>query len=266
MGKYLPVQLDEADPFYVKSFGLEEDAALAHWSGRGKRYCILHFVISGEGEFCGHTVREEQGFFISCGAEYEYHSSDAHPWNYFWVIFSEELAKKYVGRLLCPDENGVFSYSFRLPLLELCSRLFTNKTLSHEKALSVFFELLSFCRETDCENSAKPRAHVARAKLYIERNLHKRLPVSAVAEAIHIDERYMYNLFRRYEHISPKEYILKRKTELACGILSDTGLSVSEAARMTGFGEVCDFSNFFSKRTGFSPTAYRSRLRKGDEV
>ena len=265
MGKYLPVQFDTSDSCYVKSFGLEENSALAHWSGDGKNYCILHFVVSGKGFFRHHPVSEEQGFFIPYGAPYEYHSSAEEPWNYFWIIFSADLAKKYVARCLSPNENGIFSYSFRLPLLELCRRLFTCKTLSHEKALSVFFEILSFRHDTLDTAADMQHIHIRRAKAFIERNMHRPFSVSDVARFIHIDERYMYNLFRRHEHISPKTYIIQKRIELACGILNDTGLSITEVAGMVGFRDVCDFSSFFSKHTGLSPTAYRNHARGGQE-
>lgn len=168
MGKYLPVQYDEHDDFYVKSMGLEENAALAHRCGSGKPYCVLHFVLEGQGRFDGRTVCENQGFYIEKEAAFEYHSSVDKPWHYFWIIFSAPLAEKYVTKIFCPDENGIFSFFFRPSLLALCRRLFVQPSLGHEKALSVFFELLSYRRDTVCSVDGKPHGHVEQAKCYIE--------------------------------------------------------------------------------------------------
>lgn len=259
MSEYLPVNLCEDDNFFVRSLGYEDDSKLAHWGGGVRNYCILHYVISGEGYFNGNKVCENQGFFIENKMYHEYHSSKENPWNYFWVIFSENLAKKYVRKLIEINENGIFDYNFRLELVELSNKIFCGEcVLDNEKALSYFFNIMSMHGRKSNYINNRSLIHIANAKLYIERNISRKLSVNNVAKAINIDERYMYNLFKMYENISPKEYIVNKKIELATYLLRNTDSSITEVAIMTGFNDVCEFSKFFSLRTGHSPSKCRS--------
>ena len=102
-----------------------------------------------------------------------------------------------------------------------------------------------------------PLQHVKNAKSYIEYNFDKKITVGDVAATVHVDERYLYNLFIKYEGVSPKEYINRQRYAMACRLLTGTALTVSEIAYATGFADVCTFSRFFAKGMGMSPTKYR---------
>ena len=130
---------------------------------------------------------------------------------------------------------------------------------THVQALGVFFQLMTLHGEAAIGVNAVSAAHVQKAKAYIESNFHRDITVREVAEQIHIDERYLYNLFVRYEGSSPKQYISQLRIALACDLLSSTSFSVSEIARSVGMADVCTFSRFFSGRLGISPTGYREQ-------
>ena len=66
-----------------------------------------------------------------------------------------------------------------------------------------------------------------------------------------------YSLFMQYEGIAPKEYILRRKIEIARDLLENTPLSIIEIASASGFPDVYSFSRLFKVKTGMSPTKFR---------
>lgn len=258
MSEYLPVTYDSNDCLFVKCMGYENHSALAHWGPGYRNHCILHYVVSGSGYFNGKKVCENQGFFISDNQLQEYHSDTDNPWNYFWIIFSKEAAEKYVLPVLKPDSAHIFQFRFKGKLLKMCQNIFSERScLSHTQALSIFFHLISLHEAAAESCSCISIQHVQNAKLYIEYNFNKKITVSDVAEKIHVNERYLYNLFIKYEGISPKEYINQQRYSMACELLVNTHLSISEIAYSVGFPDVCTFSKFFAKGKKLSPTKYR---------
>lgn len=263
MKEYIPVIFDKSDNLQIYSAGYESNPAIASW-GPGKRnYCILHYVTKGTGYFNGAVVKENQGFFIQSMEPHEYHSDKEDPWNYFWIIFSSDMAKKYVIPIIDMDSDGIFSYNFKSKLLRLFSS-FSEQTAtpSHIEALAFFYSLLSLHGANSKGLFGCQRQHVINAKTYIENNFNKKISVVDVAKAVHIDDRYMYNLFVKYEKISPKAYIEREKLVFAIDLLENTELTITEIASSVGFDDVFSFSNFFKRMSGKSPATYRKSLEK----
>ena len=264
MSEYLPVAYHTDDCLFIKSLGYENNPALAHWGPGYRNCCILHYIVSGSGYFNGQKVCENQGFFISDNALHEYHSDAADPWNYFWLIFSAEIAEKYVLPVLNLDADNIFSFHFKGKLMKMYQSLFQEHTgLTHMQALGFFFKLMSLHESLIDFQSCVSAQYVEKAKLYIENNFNKNITVSDVAKEIYVNERYLYNLFIKYEGISIKEYINLQRFSMACELLTGTYLSISEIAQSVGYSDVLAFSKFFSKRAGISPSKYRSALIGG---
>ena len=260
MGDYRSVICRPFDAAAVYSMGYEDRPERARWGPGRRNYCIVHYVTSGKGRFNGHEVCAEQGFYIRAGQMHEYHADAKEGWNYFWMILTEELAKQYVLPYIDVNENGIFRAEFagRLPVER--QRIFAEKRpMQHLEALSIFFSVMAMHEKGRRNEASAALAHLNGAKTLIENSFGRRMTVREVAREIAIDDRYLYNLFIRYEGVPPKEYIDRCTVNNACALLRGSGMSVTEIAGRLGFDDVCTFSRFFSRRTGVSPTQYRMK-------
>lgn len=249
----------EEDSLYVSSIGMEYDGRLARWGPGRRRIGIVHYVISGEGIFNGHKVKENQGFYIEPGLLCEYYPDGDNPWNYVWIDCSAEFAQRYVLPTVKPDENGVFVYDYQPKLLKYFERIFDRKsTVTRIEAMHFAFSVLAL--HTQDTEASGTQHYIRKAKSFIESSMNRKLTVCDVADAISIHDRYLYSLFVRYEGIPPKEYILMRKMETAADLLAHTELSITEIANAVGFADVYGFSRLFRQKTKLSPTAYRKTI------
>lgn len=252
--RYLP-----QERMHLFSMGYEDQPNHAHWGPGVRNYCILHYVTHGKGWFNGCAVHAGQGFYIHAGEKQHYYADPTEGWNYFWIILSEALAEEFVLPLIEMNDSCIFKAKYARRLQAERQRIFAEKTpMQNMEALSVFFSVMSMHERDRPSLKSVPLAHLNSAKALIENCFGQRLSVREVAEKIAINDRYLYNLFMKYEGIPPKEYIDRFTIQTACSLLADSDLSITKIAVSLGFDDVCTFSKFFKRRTGHSPTDYRA--------
>ena len=150
---------------------------------------------------------------------------------------------------------GCFSYSFSERLINLIPILFfSDRPLSEVEATIVLNDILSLQGEGQ---SVRENPYVETAKAYILRNIDISVKITDIASFIGISDRYLYNLFVKYEGISPKQYMNNVKLERAKKLLSDPEMTITEIAEAMGFTDVLCFSHFFSDHTGTSPSQFK---------
>lgn len=259
MSSFYSVNYDPNDPYKVMHLGYKDVPINATWGPASRDECILQYVLNGSGSLNGNLITAGQGFYIPSNRIYECHYIENDPWDYFWILISDDLAKKYVEPLLNLDENNIFSFDFK----DAIPKFYLNATngkhaLTHFEGLSIFFSLLSMHQNSNAVYASLQLNNIHRAKNYIKNHLRHKTTVKKVAEKINVNDRYLYNLFVKYEHITPKEFMDSEKISATKKLLKNTDMSISEIAENMGYDDVCNFSKFFSKRVGMSPTNYRN--------
>ncbi len=79
-----------------------------------------------------------------------------------------------------------------------------------------------------------------------------------LARECHADGAYLCRLFRRYDHQSPYQYLLRLKLNAAAEHLQNPDALVKQVAEQIGFNDPFHFSRAFKGVFGLSPEAFRS--------
>jgi len=95
---------------------------------------------------------------------------------------------------------------------------------------------------------------------YIQQHFRRLKTLQQIGAECHLNHSYLCRLFRRYDHQSPYQYLLRLKMNLAAELLQQPAMLVKQAAEETGFGDPFHFSRAFKAVLGLSPDAFR-RLR-----
>ena len=251
----------ENETVYISAFGLEMEGKNASWGPGRRAECIVHYVLSGQGWFNGNPVHENQGFYIESSQLVEYYPDPDNPWTYFWIDCSKEFSDRYLRQTLPINEYGIFDYNFKSKLLSIIDKVMKcDHNMGVVESFGFAFSIL-MQHMPKSEVISKSQLYVRQAKSYIDSNINKRLTVFDVAEAISINDRYLYSLFMKYEGIPPKEYILKRKLETAADLLESTDMPVMEIAAVVGFSDIYSFSKAFKSKYNLPPTKYRCQMK-----
>jgi AraC-like DNA-binding protein len=97
----------------------------------------------------------------------------------------------------------------------------------------------------------------------LNENAQKNLSLTEIASLCHLSVSNLKKVFRRYSDKGVMKYFTHVKIRKAINML-DEGLSVAQVSEHLGFSSANYFSVVFKRETGYTPGAYRKRLKKGD--
>ena len=83
--------------------------------------------------------------------------------------------------------------------------------------------------------------------------------LARVAEKNHVSSAYLSRIIRERTGLSFKEHLMEKRLSRAAELLSETRMSVTEAAAAVGYENTSFFFRIFRKKYGYTPKEYRSQ-------
>ncbi|MHB9139486.1 MAG: helix-turn-helix transcriptional regulator [Victivallaceae bacterium] len=105
---------------------------------------------------------------------------------------------------------------------------------------------------------------IFRAKAFIEKNHTDKIRLQQLAAVARLSVPHFCAEFKKWLGISPVEYQLRLRFELAKYLLGNRNLNITEIAEQTGCSDIFQFSKMFRQRAGQSPSAFRHSLFPGE--
>ncbi|MBO5059491.1 MAG: AraC family transcriptional regulator [Clostridia bacterium] len=225
----------------------------SHFFGPAVRtHWLIHFVVSGFGIFKinGRTYDISPGemFIIPPYVETYYEADGKNPWHYIWIGFTtnEMLPKKLPHTIRCPEAADIFTK------MKECENFSEGRSAYLVARLWDLFALLLGKEKTSND-------YVKAALDYIHSEYMNKITVSDIAARLNLDRTYFSAHFKRKTGVSPKQYLLNYRMNLAASLLIDKGIPVSVAAASVGYCEIFTFSKMFKHYFGVSPKEYKNK-------
>lgn len=98
---------------------------------------------------------------------------------------------------------------------------------------------------------------VLKAKLHLEENYHKTITLEQLAQLTFLSPYHLGHLFKRDIGISPIQYLINYRMEVAKQLLHSTPYTIKEIAERVGYESETYFHNLFRKVTGQTPGYFR---------
>ncbi len=148
---------------------------------------------------------------------------------------------------------------------ERSSKEIGSEFLNHLLALQLFV-LISRALKMEWENtirekSGKVKELIRTAVNYINLNYGRDLSLKDIARFVFLSQSYFAKAFKDEIGLSPINYLLKVRIEMAMELLSHTGMKVGDIALNVGFSKQQRFNEIFRKQTGLTPTEFRKKSK-----
>ena len=93
---------------------------------------------------------------------------------------------------------------------------------------------------------------------YINKNITQDIKISKLASLCCTSEANFRKIFNRTMNISPREYVIRMRLNIACSMLLEKDNSIIEIASACGFNDISNFNRQFFKHIGCTPREFRN--------
>lgn len=244
----------------------EETSRNYDWHGlkRGRgEYCLFQYTLAGEGRlfFRGKTLRVQPGqaMLLYFPQDHRYWlPKDQDKWEFIYVcLYGNEIMRLW--RALQRKLGAVFQLSPHSPAvcraIEICHVAHGNNLRFPSESSRHAYELaMALLSEVDHpKGGGQTEVDFQEVKAFCQANLQRQIGVEEMASRSGYSRYHFTRLFRESEGISPGQYLLHLRLRRALHMLSETSISVKEAAYSSGFTDVNYFCRAFRKAFGITP-------------
>lgn len=94
---------------------------------------------------------------------------------------------------------------------------------------------------------------------YITRNLNRQISLEELCSLVHYNKCYLLQAFKKVYKVTPHQYHAYLRFEKARDMICYTSISIKGISESLGFSSLQDFSRFFHRISGISPSMLRNR-------
>lgn len=218
------------------------------WGPKSIDYYLIHKITGGCGTFrirnTVYHLKAGQAFILPPCEVASWVADEKDPWTYQWVGFTGELADGFSrAPAVFNAPEGMFSHivNLRDPEDTLCYMLAGD-----------LFHLYGLLH-----NEGKERQdHIRKITDYILANFNRDMTIQEVADHVGLNRDYTSKLFKQKTGMTIQQRISEARFTEAIRYLY-AGYPVKEAANLSGFKDVSNFSKQFKRLHGISPKHWR---------
>ncbi len=231
-------------------------------------FCLI-YTENGSGVLtfnnCSYILNKGTIAFINCNQHHRIEINQS-PWTYK-VFFISGLPVSFFYSSFVEDNGNLHTFlpgttvPDKIELLYDVLSKSPDKTLIHVRYISdILFELLM---EKSRLSEMNPCVldYIYEIKYDLDYHYMDDITLELLEQKYHISKYQICREFTKHFHISPIQYLNRRKIEAAKKILLHTDKRINEVGRMVGFENPNNLIRQFKKKTGITPLEYRKQLQ-----
>lgn len=250
----------------VYNCGFQKCEPQFSWGPALRNHHIIHFIASGKGVYVKGNQRYKlsvgDGFYCPPDEVVYYIADENDPWEYCWVGFSGVDASWLLGATGLSSENPVFHCDNINGVVQSFMDVYNANGSELYNEIEMSGNLYKCLSMIIRESGNMPGKHRRSADYidisirYIEHNYSRPISVNDIASSTGVSRSHLYRLFMQELNITPNEYLIQYRISIACKLLRESNINISEAAYSSGFSDPLYFSRVFKKIKGVTPSVY----------
>ncbi|MDN2662092.1 AraC family transcriptional regulator [Psychromonas sp. 14N.309.X.WAT.B.A12] len=228
----------------------------------------LVIALKGYSEFCiegtPNFIVPGQGCIVTTSSEHAFNGvgeSEILTLNLPYELSVDTQIVKRIEPLFSSNQYFRLDRQFQsiLQLLVLEMKESPDDILLAEACKNTVIAMLHRHMHLDFPNklSLKNRINMTIIDNYILQHIANKITVAQLAGCVFLGESQFHLLFKQQVGMTPHQYILQMRLNLAKKLLADHSMSLSAIATASGFANQSSFTHSFTKTQGTSPSKYR---------
>ena len=239
------------------------------WSTRW----VFHVCVGGKGYYDGRVISRGTCFLSWPYFRHSIVSDPDDPFEIYWLILRGKELENFVRNSGFRNTEMVFETDCVdeiKTLFDIGIAMNYAKVNIYEYTMSLVKMIFSCCQITDPhdvkynDSIGGVRNYSGMAKQFL-RDSNYSLTISELSRKIGLSTDYLSRVFRQETGEPLKQYIIRKRFELA-GIFLKKGMPPNEVARVIGYVEYSSFYHMFVSKYQITPLQYMHRESKKTET
>lgn len=232
----------------------------------------LIYITKGEGFFESASVKKQlvsEGTMILLfpGEWHSYYPNPDVGWDEYWIGFRGPHIDKRVEKHFFNKSEPLFHIGHSPTIIRLYEDILDvakkEKTGYQQMISSMVLHILGsiyYKRKNIQFKNSYMEEKIIEARQLIKDNMDGILSQEDIASKLGLGYSWFRRMFKEYTGVSPAQYQLQQKILQAKELLTDTTMTISEVAYKLHFESAGQFSTFFKKKEGITPTRFREQV------
>lgn len=231
-----------------------------------KRQFVFQYTVSGEGAIAInshiYTLKPGQAFLIERPSNVHYFlPRGSTHWELKFVCFNaachsvlKNIMAEYGNILTISESSSVMKYWEELYKISV-----DNEMDNFFEASAYSYKFMMHLHDTLRKSLCSHRSNnsVQTCMDIIHANYRAQLTLNQLADLCNMSPSYLSKIFKETFQITPINYLIKYRIEIASNMLLHDNLRIEDIAVQTGFNNANYFSRMFKQIMGVSPKDYR---------
>lgn len=241
-------------------------------TGRTLNEYQLVYITKGSGYFSSQSCKKqriEAGTMILLfpGEWHSYYPEEETGWDEYWVGFRGSHIDRRVENRFFTREEPLMHIGLSATIIGLYEDIL--KFASQEKSgyqvmiSSIVLHILGsvyYKRKNISFANSYLADKINEARVMMKDMIENPVSPEEIASRLGLGYSWFRRMFKEYTGVSPAQYQMQQKLLRAKEMLASSQMNISEIAYALRFENAGQFSTFFKKREGITPTAFRERV------
>lgn len=235
---------------------------------------VIHYISKGKGilYYKNEKIALSAGdlFLLKPNEVTFYQADEEEPWSYYWIGIGGNKSDIYfdLSRL---GEVAYLHHNKEQPTQKVASQIIQLITQAEEKerttgnqlellsqTYKLLFELSVLSPNSTNHQLNQSEKICLECRHTIEKHYNiDGLSISSIAQKLNVNRSYLTTLFKKYYHISPKDYLLQTRMKRAKQLLENTEEPIKVISYSVGYQDPLYFSKAFKEFYNISPSQFR---------
>jgi len=261
---FIQDEIDES-PFFIEMTGISYCDETYHIARKNCSFYVFEYILEGEGTVVtdgkAFTAKKGDVYILHRQSNHEYFSDKTNPWIKIWFNARGTLIDGLIQIYKLNNVNhisGTDLSPFFYNILNGAEEGQNNKKEFLEKASIIFLQLiLSLHKSVHIDINPMYSAEAMILKQYLNSNNRGNVTLNELSLQIYHSPSQTIRIFKESFGVTPYQYLMKQKIELAKLMLLNTNKSIKEISIDLSFRDEHYFSNYFKSKIGISPRNFK---------